>query len=76
MWLQATVQPRSGAKFVFDYVVFQDDRYLYPLLLQSPCDMHDENVETLRPVVSSVMPIPRSRSQRVPRDGVLSWMTE
>lgn len=75
-WLQATVQPRSGAKLVYDYVVFQDDRYLYPLLLQSPADARESNLDVLRPVVRSVMPIPRGRTRGDVELGVFKWLAE
>jgi hypothetical protein len=66
MALQVMVTQRDGEKILYDYVVLQDDRYLYPLLLQSPPDRRDANMEALRAVVSSVMPIPRAGSQRDP----------
>ena len=41
-----------------DFVVLQDDRYLYPLLLQSPVEHHGSNVRLLRRVVDTIEPIP------------------
>lgn len=74
-WVGMSVKHSDGAELQHDLVALQDDRYLYAALLQSPPSAHGENLAIMRDVVRSIIPIPRTQSQRGKQTSI-AWLAD
>jgi hypothetical protein len=75
-WFSPTHRP--GVVLTYDIVLFEDRRYLYSLLLQSPTARRDENLGAMKQVIESLEPIPSGSSvaQTAGGDVLGVWMEE
>lgn len=69
-----SVAARGGDEVLHDLVVLEDGRYAYPVSLASPPVHRARNVETLRALVDSIQPIPRSTGPRMRDPVLLHWV--
>ena len=57
-WLSGGMWRVPSGELEQHVVVLEDDRYIYPVVLELPADRRDE-LETLRRVIDSIEPLPR-----------------
>lgn len=76
-WSSAVVQHVDGTLRHHDLVVLQDDRFVYPVLLQTVAETHTAHLELLRALLRTIDPIPRNLRARVQgTTPAFAWIAE